>query len=356
MTLVARRHRGFLAGWRGLGHFWLGVAAIVLVVGITLQALGPPAPPVRIVMKPSARDAIPKPMILKPARPAAPPDLRPGRASPGPIADPDPALQELAPGGTASDYVPRIALDGRMPMQVYAAGFDRSSERPRVGLLLAGIGLNDAGSTAAIRDLPGGITLAISPYAGAPDRLLSLARLHEHEYLLSLPMEPLGFPNNDPGPHALMTSLPPPENLQRLTWLLSRLAGYAGVTSALGGLRGERFLAMNEELDPVLAALGGRGLYWVDTRPVQVSLPDVWSRSVDLVIDEPANQADIDAKLDALAKLAQDRGAALGLATAPRPLTVDRIAAWTNSLMARGLALAPVSALLRPPARKDATP
>ena len=52
-----------------------------------------------------------------------------------------------------------------MPMQVYAAGFDSSSRRPRVGLLLAGIGLDQAESEAAIRALPGGVTLAISPYA-----------------------------------------------------------------------------------------------------------------------------------------------------------------------------------------------
>jgi hypothetical protein len=356
MRFVTFKHRGFFAGWRGLGRFWAGVAGVVVAGVVTVQTLGPPAPSVRVAMKPPVREAIPPPTILKPVRPVAPPDNRPGRDSPGPVADPDPALQELGPGLTASDYVPRIAQDGRMPMQAYAAGFDRSSERPRVGLILAGIGLDDAESTAAVRDLPGGITLAISPYAAASDRLLSLARLHEHEYLLSLPMEPVGFPNNDPGPRALMTNLPPAQNLERLTWLLSRLAGYAGVTSALGGLRGERFLAMSDELDPVLAALSSRGLYWVDTRANQPALPGIWSRSVDLVIDEPADQADIDAKLDALANLSHDRGAALGLATAPRTVTVNRISAWTNSLMARGLTLAPVSALLRPPAKKDGTP
>ena len=67
--------------------------------------------------------------------------------------------------GQPGDLLPRIAQDGRMPMQLYAAGFDQSSRRPRVGLLLAGVGLNQADSDAAIRALPGGITLAFSPYA-----------------------------------------------------------------------------------------------------------------------------------------------------------------------------------------------
>jgi uncharacterized protein len=356
MTLFIPLRGGVLVGWRGLLHFWIGVAIFLFVGAITLQVLGPPAPTAQVATKRAVPDAIPEPKVLKPVRPAAVPDNRPGRDTPGPIADPDPALLELAPGGTASDYVPRIAVDGRMPMQVYAAGFDRSSQRARVGLILAGIGPIDSESTKAIRDLPGGISLAISPYTAAPDRILSLARSHEHEYLLALPMEPLGFPNIDPGPQALMTNLPPAQNLERLTMLLARSGGYAGVTSALGGMRGERFLAMTEEIDPVLAALGERGLYWVDTRANQGALPHVWSRSVDLVIDEPADQTDIDAKLDQLSQMAKDRGAALGLATAPRPVTVDRIAAWTNSLMARGLVLAPVSALLRPPAKKDTTP
>jgi hypothetical protein len=261
-----------------------------------------------------------------------------------------------ASGGAATGSVPIVAKDGRMPMQVYAAGFDRSSQRPRVGLLLAGIGLNEADSIAAVRNLPGGISLAVSPYAGVPDRVLSLARLGEHEYLLSLPMEPQGFPNNDPGRHALMTDLPPAQNLERLNWFLARLAGYAGVTSALGALRGERFTAMNEQLGPVLAAVAERGLYWVDTRAGQGALPGVWSRSIDLVVDEPADEANIDLKLAQLTKLAQDRGRALGLATGPRPVTLARIAAWANSLTEHGLVLAPVSALVQPPARKDDEP
>ena len=70
--------------------------------------------------------------------------------------------------------------------------------------------MSEADSLAAIKSLPGGVTLAISPYAGNIDRLLAVARMTEHEYLLSLPMEPQGYPVNDPDDrHALMTSLSP---------------------------------------------------------------------------------------------------------------------------------------------------
>jgi polysaccharide deacetylase 2 family uncharacterized protein YibQ len=78
-------------------------------------------------------------------------------------------------------FLPRISADGREPMQEYAAGFDPTSRRPRVGLIIAGIGMNNADSLAAVRQLPAGVTLAVSPYASDPDRLLAAARIAQHE-------------------------------------------------------------------------------------------------------------------------------------------------------------------------------
>lgn len=234
-------------------------------------------------------------------------------------------------------------------MQVYAAGFDTSTRRPRVGLLLAGVGLNQAESETAIRLLPGGVTLAISPYAQNPAKLLAAARAGEHEYLISIPMEPQGFPLNDPGKQALMTSLSPEQNRPRLVWALSRVPGYVGATGALGGLRGERFASLPDEMNPVLSELAHRGLLYVDPRPGAAPLPLVWSRTIDLVVDEPETAVEIDDKLAKLSRLARDKGSALGLATVVRPTTTQRLAAWANTLAADGLALAPVSALVQAP-------
>jgi polysaccharide deacetylase 2 family uncharacterized protein YibQ len=347
--------RQFFAGWRGLGWFWLLVAVLTVVGGVTLQLIGraptrPSVPPLVAGQAPVQR---PEP-AAEPAKPApqqaaiAPSAPGPGRDTPGPIVDPDPALLEPAPG-LGSDVLPRIAADGRMPMQVYAAGFDASSRRPRVGLLLAGLGLNQAESEAAIRALPRGVTLAISPYARNPAKLLDAARLAEHEYLLSIPMEPQGFPLNDPGKQALMTNQSVEQNRERLDWMLSRIAGYAGAVGAEGSLRGERFASLPDQINPVLAELSRRGLLYVDPRPDAAPQPLIWSRSVDLVLDEPGAAADIDDKLAQLARLARTKGSALGFAGTVRPVTTQRLAAWAIGLAADGLVLAPVSALVRAP-------
>ena len=68
------------------------------------------------------------------------------------------------------------------------------------------------------------------------------------------------------------------------------------------------------------------------------------------MIDEPAERPEIDAKLAALEQIARDKGSAVGLIGAVRPVTLDRLAAWSGSLAAKNLALAPASAVATPPA------
>jgi polysaccharide deacetylase 2 family uncharacterized protein YibQ len=148
----------------------------------------------------------------------------------------------------------------------------------------------------------------------------------------------------------MMANLPPEQNRERLVWAMSRMAGYAGVTGALGTTRGERFVALTDQMNPVLTELAKRGLFYVDARPDAAPLPIVWGRDIDMVIDEPPTPADIDDKLARLSKLAREKGSAVGLATTVRRVTVDRISAWANGLTADGLTLAPLSALVKPPA------
>jgi polysaccharide deacetylase 2 family uncharacterized protein YibQ len=272
--------------------------------------------------------------------------MSPQRAASATIAAPDTALLETAPNEASGAGLPRIGPDGRAPMRVYAASFAPAGSMPRIGLVLAGVGLDAAASQAAIRSLPATVTLAISPYAATPDAVLAAAREAGHEYLLSLPMEPEGYPNNDPGRHALLTGTSPAENGRQLDWALTRFAGYVGVTGALGEMRGERFAAVADQIDPVLARVARRGLLYVDPRPGAARLPYVWSCDVDVVIDDPATPDGIDARLAELEKRAHDSGMAIGLVGAIRPMTIAHLKAWAGNLSGRGAVLVPISALV----------
>jgi polysaccharide deacetylase 2 family uncharacterized protein YibQ len=338
-------------GWGGLAVFWTAILLALAGGAAVLDSLGPlgaAAPPKQTaaaVPRAEPAAAAAPPPAAAPAAVPATAALPPGRSAAGPIDDPDPALLEAAKAG-AGAMLPRLDSNGRGPMQAYARGFDHTTLRPRIGLIVAGVGANDSDSQDAIRTLPGAVTLAVSPYTPRPTHLLEQARIAGHEYLLSLPMESTGDTANDAGDHALLTSLPPPLNADRLDWLLSRFQGYAGVTDALGRLHGERFGAVAGQVAPVLRSLAARGLFYIDARPAAVLPPGLWGAVVDVVIDEPAVRSEIDAKLTLLENLARQRGWALGLAGAPRPVTTDRIADWTNGLSAKGFVLAPASALV----------
>lgn len=324
-------------GWRGLGLFWAVILVLVAGTVTTLQVLGPPERPAPAPPPAAATQA-------PPATPAPPP-------APDPAAPGSPFL-ERAPRAIGG-FLPRVAPDGRRPMQAFAAPFNPGGNQPRVAILLAGIGMNEADSLAAARALSGAVTFALSPYAANAEAMIQAVRGAGHEVLLAVPMEPTEFPLSDPGPMALMTSLSTEDNLDRLRRIMTLGVGYAGMTNALGGMRGERLSGMPDQMAMILGELGQRGLMFVDARPDATVNRLSWHRTVDLVIDESPTEDRIDQRLDLLARLARDRGAALGLATLPRPVTVERITAWINGLAARGIVLAPVTAIARPPVPRE---
>jgi polysaccharide deacetylase 2 family uncharacterized protein YibQ len=338
---------------RTLLWFWVPVLVVLGAGAGVLQVLGPlPASPPPRAASPAGNAATPPPAAPAASAPATHADASPAARPPGAaIVGPDDALLEAAtdlPDAT----VPRIATDGRMPLRVYAGGYDAADARPRIALLLADIGMRQQDSEDAIRQTPAAVSLAVNPYAVHPDALLDLARQRGHELLVSIPMEPEKYPLNDPGNEALLTSIAPGFNAQRLEWALSRVAGYVGATGALGALRGERFAA-SDQMKLVFDELKRRGLLYIDPRPQRIAtsapadLPPY--RVVDLVIDEPAVGVEIDAKLGRLDEIALERGSAVGLVGRPSPVTTERILVWAHNLQVRGLQLVPVSALVGGP-------
>lgn len=351
-----------LRGWAALGAFWLCVAGAAGGTAGVLTWLGPPPPE-----RHAAAAAVPPAEPTPPAASAAPELARAEAAEPPPAPAPrtgaggrsaggavEPALQEAGPHGP----LPRVGPDGRTPIRAYGHPFDRTDTRPRVGLVVGGLGMNAAVTEEAIRRLPPAVTLAFSPYAARIDFLLEQVRAKGAEMLVALPLEPAGHPTlNNAGNRALLTRLSPAENRDRLEWALSRFGGYVGAVGALGPMRGERFAEFPETLRPVQEALRARGLLYVDPRPGARPPERAWGRSVDIVVDEPATRGEIERKLEALERLAHERGTAgaLGYAGEASPVLVDRIAAWAGGVEERGLALAPVSAMIRRPSGDEAS-
>jgi polysaccharide deacetylase 2 family uncharacterized protein YibQ len=240
------------------------------------------------------------------------------------------------PGGP----LPIIAQDGRTPFEAYARPFT-SNGRPKVALVIGGLGLNARATQTAIETLPGEITLSFVPYADGLQGWIDLAREHGHEVLLETPMEPVDYPDNDPGPYTLMAGGQAPETVKKLEWILSRATGYFGLTNYLGS----RFLASDPAYGAFAGAVRGRGLGFIDdggaARRVGGGL---YRASAERVIDDQLTAAAIDQQLLALEAGALQHGQALGSGFA-YPVTLEKAARWAESVEQRGYQLAPASAL-----------
>ena len=252
---------------------------------------------------------------------------------------PAPAVGLTGPG-PGGGLLPMIAADGRTPAQVYARPF-RSNGRPKIALVIGGLGLNAKSTREAIEQLPAEVTLSFVPYAEGLQGWIDLARANGHEVLLEAPMEPNDYPDNDPGPFTLMTAAKPPEMLQKLDWLLSRATGYFGVTNYLGS----KFVGSEAAMASFDAGLKRRGLAFVDDGSASArggGLPRV---SADRVIDDQLAGDVIDKQLQSLEASATRNGQSLGAGFA-YPVTLAEVGRWSQSLTQRGYQLAPASALL----------
>jgi polysaccharide deacetylase 2 family uncharacterized protein YibQ len=211
------------------------------------------------------------------------------------------------------------------------------------------LGLSPEPTRAAIKELPGEVTLGFAPYGSDLQKWVDQARAAGHEVVLQAPMEPERFPENDPGPHTLLTGLQPAENLERLDWVLGRIKGYVGVVNYMGS----RFSTSAEDLKPVLAEIGKRGLLFLDSRASADSVADRVAGELGLphaantrYLDNEASRVAIEARLDELEKVARERGWAIGIGY-HYPVTIDRLSQWARTLSAKGLQLAPLSAVVR---------
>ncbi|RZJ17923.1 MAG: divergent polysaccharide deacetylase family protein [Brevundimonas sp.] len=241
--------------------------------------------------------------------------------------------------------LPVIAPDGRTPAIAYARPF-RANGKPRVALVVGGLGLNAATTRAAIERLPAEVTLSFVPYADGLQAWIDMARAQGHEVLLEMPMEPSGYPDNDPGPYTLLASGGPEDVQSRMAWLLSRATGYFGVTNYLG----DRFVTSDTGMGAFQTVLRQRGLAFIDDGSAR-RRPGAFARaSADRIVDETQSPAAIVSQLNALEAQAKSRGAALGSGFS-YPVTVEAVARWSAGLEARGLQLAPASAMATRPGR-----
>jgi polysaccharide deacetylase 2 family uncharacterized protein YibQ len=256
---------------------------------------------------------------------------------------PDPALIEKSSAGP----LPIVGRDGREAWRVYARPFNAPKSKPRIAIVLYGLGTSATASRAAIQGLPGAITLAFSPYADRLTGWVREARTAGHEVMLMVPMEPTNYPQFNPGRQALLTSLSDKQNIGRLEWILGRSVGYVGVVNYIGS----RFMRSHTHKRLFLATLRKRGLLYLESHNAMRNVVGDIARTLKLPfaattlqLDQAASRLAIDSQLRETERLARRLGHAVAMGF-PYPVTLERIGKWAKTVKKRGFVLAPVSAI-----------
>jgi polysaccharide deacetylase 2 family uncharacterized protein YibQ len=282
-----------------------------------------------------------------PPPPPPPPPTIPDNET-GSITLPEVPIAELV---EESQYgpLPKVAADGRRSSDVYARPsryvVAKAGDPPRIAILVTGLGLPGSPPGDVLKGLPAPVSVAYGAYGRNLQDGVKQVRADGHEVLLQIPLEPDNYPSVDPGPHTLLTTLPPEENLKRLQWLMSRYTGYVGVTNHMGA----KFEATSASLAPVLEELKRRGLLYIDDGSVQESTAGQIAGAIGLdysVVSVQIDAGNVAKQLAQLETTAKERGAAIGVAKAT-PATIKQLADWANKLEAKGFVLVPVSAAVR---------
>jgi hypothetical protein len=229
----------------------------------------------------------------------------------------------------------------------FAVPVPPTGNRPLIAVVFDDLGLDRARTADATR-LHGPLTMSFMTYAGDLGEQTEAARRAGHELFLHVPMEAVDR-HADPGPHGLFTGLSRDENLARLRWGLGRVAGFVGINNHMGS----KFTADVGSMMPVMEELRARGLVFLDSRtsPASAGIRLAVAYGVphaarDVFLDDDQAPASIAKQLGRLEQVARQHGSAVAIGH-PHDATIAALKAWLPLLAEKGLALVPVSAVVR---------
>lgn len=248
---------------------------------------------------------------------------------------------------TGSGYLPKISAQGVTNYQAYARPVaPKALASPyKLSIVLGGLGLDSGMANNAMTDLPKDVALAFYPYAPLSHDLNAQARTQGFETLVMLPLEPMAFPKDDPGPDVLLTGLDPQENKTRLYKHLSQLTGYVGTVA----YQGSRFMRSESDFMSLLKEHKDRGLIFLDPTFSRRTLSHDLGKKIKAPVMKTIFNlsADLsDPQMEALFKKVEETlkedGASI-LYVDVNPITLDALKKWLGQLESHQIALVPLS-------------
>lgn len=271
--------------------------------------------------------------------------------SPAPAAaEPQPKEIEDAVAGlhetTAEGLVPIIRSGDKLTaLKAYAAAFEKKPDtKATISLVMVDYGLSKKLSSDAIKALPEGVSLLLSPYTKAAQQWTNDARKENREVWLSLPVQTAAYPKIDTGPYTLLTNMNLAENEKRLLRTLATSTGYAGVIVE----EGNSFSSRKTDFEKIIASLSGRGLGLVQSDTKSPFIGEIAQEQKaafgknDFWIDSVSSEKDLQSKLRSVEAAAVKNGSVI-VFFRPYPVLLKSLRKWSDDLASRQVQLAPLS-------------
>lgn len=257
---------------------------------------------------------------------------------------------------TSNGILPMRGEDGQRAMDIYAREPETSGNFgvARVVIIVASMGISQSSTQQAISELPPSITFAFAPYGNSLNRWMQASRKKGHELLLQVPMEPFGYPQNNPGKQTLRTGVSSAQNIANLHWSMSRITNYVGLMNYLGG----KISNDATSLKPIFREISDRGLLYIDDGSSTTSVTqEIAAQELlpfakgHIRIDKIRTKREIAKNLERLAAEAKRTGLAIGIANA-FPETIKLLAQFAKKAPKAGIEITPVSAIVTDPQKK----
>ena len=219
---------------------------------------------------------------------------------------------------------------------------------PRAAIVIDDLGQNFS-HFEQLADLHLPLSIAVIPGLPASTRTVGEASRRGIEMLLHQPMEPREEGQKNPGEGVLLTSMTAEAVRARVRANLDAVPGAVGVNNHMGS----RFTEDTAGLGALMAEIKAHELFWLDSRTTarthggEAALTaGVPALERDIFIDADVNADFIRRQVRKLIALARERGSAVGIGH-PHPETIAVLREMRAELLASGVALVPISALVR---------
>jgi polysaccharide deacetylase 2 family uncharacterized protein YibQ len=286
--------------------------ALALLIGIVLGAalllhryLPPTPAPAPTGHPPKAPVTAAKP----PAQPQPAPTPTPPKAPPAAV---KPPVYEIFPEREPADRS-RTPVPPGTPL----------TGQPRVAIIIDDIGY-DRGLTRKFMAFNVPLTFSVLPDSPFGDTLVREIQAHGLELMLHQPMEPREYPDVNPGPGALLSSMTADELIAQLERNLDHFPGVKGVNNHMGS----QLTTESTRMYQVFSVLKKRKLYFIDSRSTADTICRPSARMFqvrfaerDIFLDHFQDADFIRKQFRLLAKEAEKHGQAVAIAH-PHSLTV----------------------------------